>query len=78
MLLLKQNIESQIEALKEEKNKFGIFYIISAYTNNKITYENLSQLLSKIVILFKKYFSLMLHYLANNIYIKKLFKIGKF
>lgn len=71
MLLLKRNIESQIADLKEEKKKFGIFYIISAYTNNKITYENLSQLAKTLVFLAKKYFYIALDYLKNNAYVKK-------
>ena len=78
MMLLKQNIESQIESLKEEKKKFGIFYIISAYTNNKITYENLSLYLRKIIVLIQKYSSMVFNYLANNIYVKKLLNIVKF
>jgi len=75
MLILKQNIENQIISLKEEKKKFGIFYIISAYTNNKVTYEKLCKLANSIAFIARKYFYILLDYARKNAYVQKLLKM---
>ena len=62
---LMQNILKQIENLKSEKAKYGIIYILAAYTNNKINIENTELFISRCVNSIKKYYLLFKHFVIN-------------
>lgn len=54
LIRIKSTIERQIEDLKLEKRKFGLFYILSSYTNNKLSYE-----------IFLKYFNIVYNFVKK-------------
>ena len=71
---LKENLKKQIYELKEEKKKFGVFYIISAYTNNKVTYENLKKYVDVALDCSSKYLNIGIEYIKNRTEFKSFFK----
>ncbi len=71
---LKENLIQQISNLKEEKKKFGFFYILAAYTNDRITYENIKCIYDRVKKFSIKYINLGLEYLKSRDEFKSLFK----